>query len=469
MKAKTVLAIILLGTIILNAHWISKRIISWDEGFHLYVANQISQGEQIYADFFYPQLPLFPHLLAPLSSPGFSTLFLWRNIAAGIGFLLGLLILWYGTRISNLKTAIFAFFLYTVNGTILGWHTVVHPGSFAEFSAFLSFLLLIYGIKKGGALRFFISGLALSVAISLRIIYIPVIGIWIYLIYRERSFKEVFQFLAGFVLIALFTLYFLIQNGETFIFQTLTFHLIRGRIWTNLTGLGSIWAQKGGALCKFFVLPQTLVIFSFLGFALFRYLTSKKSLYFREFALICVAFTIFLGHLILVPVHFFYFVQSLPFLIAALIPYLEGWLRRSSRKLISFAVVIYGVGVVFPYLIYVSGWRERDAWKKIENLRETVETIESLSDEDDHIVSLNPNYLYLSKRRGSGLQPWLLGISSGLDEEQRKRYRIPGQEKMKLYIETKRPKLVVGDMGWDPPYYRRVILPWVTIYVKEGP
>lgn len=467
MKSKFALVIILLSTVLLNIHWVSERLIDWDEGFHLYSANQISEGQQIYTDFFYVQLPLFPYLLIPLSSPGFSSLFIWRSVAAGIGFLLGLLILWYAVGLSNLKTGIFVFFLYALNGTILAWHTVVHPGGFAQFFTFFSFILLIYGIKKRNNSLLFASGLTLSLGVLLRIIYLPVIGLWIYLICRERSYTPLVYLLAGFVLIILFPLYFFARNTERFIFETYTFHLIRGKIWTNLTGLGQIWTQKGVALGKFFILPQTLIISGFSILALVYYLTSKRSSYTKELTLMGVAFIVFVGHLFLVPVHFYYFVQSLPFLIAAQIPYLDGWLRRNSYKVISLILVVYGIGMIIPYAIYVSGVRERDRGKKIDNFRETVEAIESLSDQDDQIVSINPTYLYLSNRKGLGLQPWLLEISGGFNEEQKRIYKIPDSERMKLYIETKRPKLVVGDPGWDPPYYKKITFPWVVIWVRE--
>jgi hypothetical protein len=451
----------------LTIHWVSQRIISWDEGFHLHVANEISGGKHMYTDFFYVQLPAFPYLLAPLSSPGFATFFIWRAIAAGTGFLLGVLILWYAAKFYSLKTAVFAFCLYGLNGTILAWHAVVHPGGFAEFSTFLSFVFLILGIKKKSNLLLLASGLVLSFGVLLRPIYSPVIVPWIYLMWREGNRQGLLCFIAGFLLLMFFPAYFFLRSTEEFVFETYTFHLIRGRVWTGLTEPGSIWAQKGVVLSKFFALPQTLIIIGFSVLALRHYLVCERSSRVKELLLMSVAFIVFFGHLFLVPVHFYYFVQSLPFFIVGQVRYLDGWLNRNSPKTILAVIAVYGVGILIPYLIYVRAWRKSDRWKKIDSLRYTVEVVESLSAADDEIVSLNPNYLFLSGRKASGLQPWLLEISGGFSEEEKRKYNIPDQEKIELYIERAKPRLVIGDLGWEPAHYRKTVLPWVVIYERE--
>jgi hypothetical protein len=97
-----------------------------------------------------------------------------------------------------------------------------------------------------------------------------------------------------------------------------------------------------------------------------------------------------------------------------------------------------------------------------------VETIRDLSSEDDEILSMNPGYLYLSGRKGPDLEPWLLEVSSRLDEGRKRRYKIPDLEDVREYIESERPKLVVGDFGWDPPGYEKFLLPWVVIHVRDS-
>jgi hypothetical protein len=116
----------------------------------------------------------------------------------------------------------------------------------------------------------------------------------------------------------------------------------------------------------------------------------------------------------------------------------------------------------------VRGVRERDRGKKIEDMRRIVETIEDLSAENDEVLSMNPGYLHLSRREGPGLEPWLLEVASRLDEGRRRRYKIADLEDVKAYVESERPKLVVGDFGWSPPGYEKILLPWVVIHVRDS-
>ncbi len=468
MRPKLALALVIAGVILLNFHWVSNRLYGWDEGFYLHAAHRVYQGEEIYSDFFYPFFPLFPYLLAPLSSPGFQSFFAWRGISAGIGILLGLLIFCYGLKTSAPKGALLAFFFYSVNGSILGWHTVLHPGAFAEFATFVSFVLLIVNMERNRSLFLFLSGLVLSVGVLLRIVYLPLGGLWLYFIWREWGRKAIVQFLVGFALVMVFPLFFLLRNWDAFLFETITFQLIRGRVWTELTGVGQIWLQKGTAVGKFLVLPQTMIVIVLAILGVRFYSRAGRTQYRAELLLVGAGLVIFFGHLALVPVHFYYFVQSLPFLIASQIPYLDRLLKESSRLLIAGLVAVYGVGIVLPYSIYVRGIREQDRGKKISDVTRIVETIESLSSSDDEVLSMNPGYLHLSGREGPGLQPWLLDVASRLDEERKRRYKIADLEDVRGYVESERPRLVVGDFGWHPAGYQKVLLPWVVIYVRDS-
>jgi hypothetical protein len=101
------------------------RIVDPDEGFYLTAAHKVTQGQSLYADFFYPQMPFLPYILAPFSGHGFATLYLSRFAgvaASACAAILFYLVLGVLCRDQRIKILIFA--LYLFSGHVLTWHCV---------------------------------------------------------------------------------------------------------------------------------------------------------------------------------------------------------------------------------------------------------------------------------------------------------------------------------------------------------
>jgi hypothetical protein len=130
-----------------------------DEGFYLQAGRSVADGMRLYTDFFYPQAPLYPHLLALLPGVGwdywlqarFVSVFLSVLTMALVGLTVkSILRFTYDTKAPGFATnyhfaILLALALYSVSGFFMAWNFVTRAALDPQFAIvlFLSVAILV--------------------------------------------------------------------------------------------------------------------------------------------------------------------------------------------------------------------------------------------------------------------------------------------------------------------------------------
>jgi hypothetical protein len=456
-RASTVRRVAILMSVqaVLVGLLVRYRLLDWDEGYHLWSARRIRWGDLIYSDFFYPHPPLFPYLLGPASELGWGSLFLWRAVFGALGILLGGLMLWYlgPTR----RGSYLVLYLYALNGVVLAYQAVIQTSSLVVFLGFAAVALMATASQRSrprGNGLVLAAGVLIGVALGLRISYLPLVIVGIVYVWLSASescdrWIRVGCFLSGLLLSSLFTISFWIRDPQRFTFDLVGFHLTRHRTWTHLDTLSAVLFQKACVIGRFIAVPQTaLVLVLFIGAAIAyrrgRCPRPERSLW----LLAWTSLTVFAVHLCISPVIFWYFVQAVPFLIAFCGPYLGDLMERRGRRFMIAFCTVYTVSLVVPLSVYIGGIRPRDRWRYLSEFRKVTSALVQHTAPRDTVLSFDPSYLVLAKRRGVDGQPWQIEIADSFSEEVRERYRIVDPDRLKRAIASGEPAAVVGR--FDP-------------------
>ena len=149
------------------------RLIDGDEGYLLYAARLVSEGENLYTDFFCPQTPLVPYVFSlwyrVFGAGWYSARTLAGVFAAGSGLLVFLIAYRYS---ASLKVAAVAAVLCATCGYSLGWFPIVKTYGLTVFFGLLGILLL----ERGGRWSCFWAGLSIALALEARL-YVGIIGV----------------------------------------------------------------------------------------------------------------------------------------------------------------------------------------------------------------------------------------------------------------------------------------------------
>lgn len=163
-------SVVLLGVFLLVA---CTRLIDGDEGYLLYAARLLSEGQSLYSDFFFPQGPAVPSVYAwwyQLFGPGwYSARVLAALIATGTGTLVFALARAYS---GSAKVATLAVFLYTACGFTLGWVPIVKTYGLT----LLCGLAGVYALERGWKRSALVGGFLIVLALEARL-YVGIIGL----------------------------------------------------------------------------------------------------------------------------------------------------------------------------------------------------------------------------------------------------------------------------------------------------
>lgn len=227
----------------------TTRFIAWDEGFYVLAAKLVSAGKSPYLDFFYPQAPLFPYLLAVLSPLSMNWLSL-RLIAATCAALVGA-ILWIEIRKRHTRSvSSICLGLYVSSHLVFGWYTTVKAYSMTAL-----LLLLCYCLSQSKrSTQIVLAGFLLGLATNVRLYVIVAAPFFMAL----RDVKYNLAFLLGLFIGLLPAGYWFIQDPESFWFNNLEYHFMRSRLgfWGGLP-------YKRLLLEKMFLLKPSSQFFGF--------------------------------------------------------------------------------------------------------------------------------------------------------------------------------------------------------------
>lgn len=364
------------------------RVVDYDEGFYLSAAHMVAQGHSLYSDFFYPQMPFLPYILAPLSGHGFASLYLSRFagvLAAVLASVLFYLMLRRLCRDQRMQILIFAFYVFS--GPVLSWHSVAKTYPWTDLFLFAAVYLLMISQTSGRLRPLLFAGVFTGLAINTRLLFIPLVilfGTYISITSRTQPLRRLAVYIAAVVLVSLPSCVLLIRHPDQFFFDNFGFHLMRApqtvfpqTIIDRLVVFGKLVAS-----------PQILVILALAGVAFWSWRKTKETAGVKSIAgspaglvsLTAVAITVI--YLIPSPIHHQYFVQAIPFALLACAAGLNEFPGRLAsfitRPRVKYTLVaIYLLGVV-PYGIYfIGGIRPLDHFNTIANVRRVCEYLQS--------------------------------------------------------------------------------------------
>lgn len=455
------LTILLMQAVLLSV-FVLFRLIDYDEASYLSAAYLVKMGKLPYVDFFYAQMPYIPFAYSPISGFGLSSLFWGRLISALAGIILGMALFWFAYKFSkDIKSSLFLFFLYSFNGLLLSWHSVVKTLVLSDLFGFLSFIFFAYFLVSEDdrkSLKILLSGFFVGLALNLRLTFFSiwlVEGILIFLLSSHKNGRQkiisCLFFCLGTLLSSSLGIYLFLKEPQAFIFDNLTYHQILGLGVIKLSLLNRIFT-----VCKFIFYPQNLfvILVAIIGMIL----SAKKVRNITEFALshkIVLSASIFgivltITSLAISPPTFQHYEQILPYFLISFISVM-GILEPKwrERKSIFVGVSALYVLLVIPFMvIFILGVRDRDKPYVTSEVRKVVKVVEENSKPKETVFSTWPGYVIFAQREPvSGLETWGWETAPLLSPQELKKSKLIHRQKMREMILEKKVGLVV-DGDW---------------------
>jgi hypothetical protein len=465
LSALTVLIVLQCYFVLLAA----TRFIAWDEGFYVLAAKLVWSGKSPYLDFFYPQAPLFPYLLAALSPLSMNWLSL-RLISATCAALTGA-ILWLELQKKHSRlVALICLGLYVSSHLVFGWFTTVKAYSMTAL-----LLLLCYSLSQSKkSARIIIAGLLLGLATNVRLYVIVTTPFFL----SRRDAKYNLAFMAGVFLGLLPASYWFFQDPDSFWFNNLEYHFMRSR----LGFLGGL-PYKRLLLEKMFLLQPSSQFFGF-EFWCWTILTAYTAAltllgrisYSKTLGLTLV---LLLVSWVPTPNYLQYFSIVVPFILLASAPSVELLLKNGLGRtlvcafcalfLLSFSknlelYNVHGVG-----LTGIPNSRQAHLQSLI-GIREIRDAIDEFSDPQDLVFSYWPGFLLELNSRilGGSENHFTYRVGDKIkDTARRKRLKLLSKEDVRVQIARGIPTLVVLEKRAANRFYKKALQKGGYINKKE--
>jgi len=427
----TLVEAVLLGSLALG-HGVNP-----DEGFYLAGAWRVLQGDRLYADFFFPQMPYLPYVQAVQIAVAGPSIVLSRMVSVIPGALtLGVLctIAWRWSR----KPAVVATVALAYAGHVIFWNylTVTKTYGLANLWLVWAFVLIA---SRSSSWRAAAAGLCGGLAIGTRLPAVAVVGVLFLWVARQAP-RRAPIFAAGAVIGLLPCLWIASRDFDAFWFGNYGFHSLR----RELTGVVAILQQKVVTLGRWLFLPQNLVLW--VGAGLGAWWGDAR----HRLALAC-ALMLALAYLSATPTYLEYTAQIIPFLLLASLPVVPLlWSRRSWLLGVS---GVYVFGLLFalrPAASESYRGRKLSLWR-LDNVEQVANYLHREAAPDDAVLSWWEGYPVLARRPGfGGVGFWESNVAKKLDAEAQRRYHVRSRDQIKALVETGRPRLVVfPDGSWE--------------------
>ncbi len=364
--------LIILGLLVCHAlllvWFASMRLMDNDEGFYLSAAREVAQGRLLYSDFFYPQMPYYPILIAPLTGGGFASIMAARAASVAVAIAAAVVFLLLLRRFTkDLDVAAGLFFLYAFSGLIISFHSVVKPYPWTDFLLLAAFAFLFLP-RQQNSFTAIGAAMAAALAVNMRLVLVPVLPAVIAigaLRSDGRMVVTTLLMLSAVVLVSMPTLRLWFYDPERFYFNNLGFHLIRDVESPS----GPVVLSKLKTIAKMLINPQLLATMILFVAAVWNLLTRRSG--FRFIAASVVATILVVVYLIPAPIHQQYFVQAIPFVLLGSVPVVERlkpFIMRRWR--IGIIAAIYLLGVIPYIVIFIGGARPFDNHSMLSTIRE---------------------------------------------------------------------------------------------------
>ena len=386
------------------------RLIDGDEGIFLRAGQLVQAGQVPYFDFFYMQMPYLPYLLAPISTWGFTSLFLARILVAGLSLASVFMIYKMAVRAgANRNISLLLYFLLIANGLFLTWQTTVKTQVLSDFFGIASFFFFLPIIftghpRKNLKLSLFVTGILVGIAINIRSIQVlllcsELILIGVFLPKGSQKIQTSAMMLLGVLIASTGSLALFIQDPSLFWLHNVSLHQQWGSEIVNQSA-----TIKLMTIAKFILFPQTIILLIPVFFTLRRAVRtpviewSDTDRLGMSAILVATLFALFYST-ILEPVQLQYFEQTVPFLVLG---GLAGWggiinseiWRHWKIPILS----IYVAGLLPFIMVFLLNYRDNDASNSLKTARTVIRIIEQTCSPGDTILSANTALPEFAKR-----------------------------------------------------------------------
>jgi len=477
-QRKTVLLdLLLLSTTLAFFLWLAlNRFIAPDEGFYLLASSLVMQGQLIYDDFFYPQMPLFPYLYG-LWLAVFD--FTWQQarifaalLTVGVAFLLYLPL----KKSTTPLLAASALILFASSGLVIGWFPTAKTYNASTLFCLLSYLLISKSFVKQTPALIFCSGLLLGLTVNVRLFYailVPLFILWIFIQEKDHRIKHTLYFLLGGLLTVIPHLYLIFTDWSSYWFNNLGYHGIRSEMSPEQIAehrkfiVEVAFGFRQEARSDGYQLP--ILFFGAVAHALYR--LKNKSLPDMAF---WIGMILFVVSFTPVPIHLQYFCASVPFFIICTILFLAEFSAARARVTLWLTRVV-AIVVLCIYLIstpqaierhLISGYGVHgvedglEETSRISTAREVAHEINALTEPGEVVLSQWPGFLVESHALpypGTENQFWVR-VGHRLDAEERRNFKIVNRAEFKEIVSNPDLKTVIIEKHKERRYFRGKVL-----------
>ena len=452
--AKLMIVMLLAAHVALLFLFVHKRFIDGDEGFYLAAAREVASGNTPYLDYSYPQMPLLPYINSPVSDCGFDTLYYARYMSILAAILTScLMILLLRRQNGSDMSKVVSFMLYAFSGLILAWHPTAKTYPWTNFLLIAGLYSAFRFARSQGYAWALLSGIAFGLAANIRLTLLPLallIMIFVVANADKRRLRHLAVCLAGVIAASALSISLFARDPQSFLFNNIEFHLIR------YPGI-SFWhaiLERLLVLGKLAVNPQLIIIALLLAVSFLSLRRDQPTITFksvfrsRDQFIFLMLGLILLIHILPNPIHQQYFTQVVPFAILLLprgLDYLIAHRTRLFRppSLFKIASVIYVLGLIPYFAIFLGAVRERDNSHRIENVRALCDRIAS-DDIEGPLYSEWPVIPVLSDRGAvGGLEFIAYDYGYPLTDAEKRYYHMPVSEDINEKLRNRIPSFCI--------------------------
>ncbi|MFT5232244.1 MAG: hypothetical protein ACI9UK_000919 [Candidatus Krumholzibacteriia bacterium] len=442
------------------------RPVDGDEGYYATAARLIAEGKTPYKDFFYPQMPYFPYIYAPVYKMVGASIanMRWLSVALsvlGLAFWGSFLRSRFGDRPF---VALAGLLIVALDPNLMSWNVTVKTYAFTNMAVFATIWALDRGLRTQRILWFGLAGVVAGLAVSVRLMYLPwAAATFLAFVWQSNrndavriSPKAPAAAAIGFLLALVPVLGFVSADLDRFWFNNYIYHHLRFSALDSVPDpAGLHWPQIEAALNVFaraifnnFYLLLVVVI-AFVEWVVSRRReASPVSALTRAFGVGAAAHIIVC--LLPDPTHVQYFTSSLtPMLALLLVGGMESFGKIATvrnRLAPAFAgVLILCLGLAtYELQVGKTGMNWNEVWS-FEHQTAVKESIVEHTEPGDVVLAFWSGYVFESEREYVfGMQNhFAIGVSERLSLVEMVDYKIAGKEVILKAILTKEPKVVV--------------------------
>lgn len=419
-----------------------------DEGYYLTSAKMVYQGQIPYLDFFYTQTPYLPYIhglwLKVIGNSWLTARVPDVIFSAALGTIL------YQHACAedrNRRVGIWSVILFAGSYLVLHYYPLAKTYSLTALLLFASYRLIAIGTREGSNKHILVAGVLAGIAVGARLLCLAPVPV-LFILSRKKYSPWL---LAGGVLALLPCLLIFAQDPELFMFNNLGFHAVRsdaGLVGNLSQKLSALTASIGVYHAETSLPIQNgVLLVLLLGGAAYRKL---------ERGALAIGVVLILVSVMPTPMFTQYFCLSIPFLIAAVGPYLRDVCHSEERtRLLNYLLVPYlfatviGIGTATG-MLSPSGFG-KPVHMSLSNLRGITQLIEKHSSPGDIVFSSWPGYLQeLDRKMLPGAEnnfPHELSLGDRLSQREANQYNILTDAQIADAIREKKVDLAIVGLG----------------------